>query len=363
MGTKREKKKSVPQKSILQSSKEWGKAILWALALVIVFKSMVGDFFVVTSSSMENTIFKGDFVYVNKVKFGARFPITPLSFPFSKQTLPFTSSTSSYSSIIQFPYWRLPGYDTIQQNDILVFNYPPDIEHPIDQRSYYIKRCIGMPGSTVTIRKKEVFVNDEKWVRTDNALLKYRITPVSKKLTQFLNEITDSPSQHAQILGVQFAMLSQQQVDSLQVQFPKVSVVISKEKPEKGDLEVFPHSELTHWNLDNFGPLYVPKKGDFIELNPRNVALYQSIITSFENHTFQEENSLYFIDNKETSHYTFKYDYYFVMGDNRDNSSDSRFWGFVPETHIVGTASFVLYSAHQESKNTIRWNRFFKMLD
>lgn len=363
MGKKQEKKKSASSKSLLQSSKEWGKAILWALALVIVFKSMVGDFFVVTSSSMENTIFKGDFLYVNKIKFGARFPITPLSFPFSKQTLPFTNNTSSYSTILQLPYWRLPGYDTIQQNDILVFNYPPNVEHPIDQRQYYVKRCIATPGSTVAIRKKEVFVNDKKWDRTENALLKYRITPASESLTQFLNEITDSPAQHAQILGVQFAMLSQKQIDSLQVQFPKVSVVVSKEKPQKDDLEVFPHSDLVKWNLDHFGPLYVPKKGDSIELNPLNLTLYQSIITTFEKHTFQEEDQRYFIDHKETSYYTFENDYYFVMGDNRDNSSDSRFWGFVPETHIVGTASFVLYSAHQESKNTIRWNRFFKTLD
>ena len=305
----------------------------------------------------------GDFVYVNKLRFGPRMPITPISFPFSKQTLPFTQKTNAYSTVIQFPYWRLPGYDSIERNDILVFNYPPQLQHPIDQKAYYVKRCIGLPGETLQIENKEVSVYNTPIQFPENGLKKYQIKPVTDKLARAVNESTDSPLQFARVQGLLFAMLSDEKTEELKQGFPKVSIELSKTSRFKKDEALFPTAEPIAWNLDFYGPLYIPKKEDSIELNAFNVSLYEETILNYEGHLIHQEDTLFFIDGKQASHYTFKLDYYFVLGDSRDNSIDSRYWGFVPESHIVGTASFVLLSSRNQYDHSMRWNRFFKSLD
>lgn len=231
---------------------------------------------------MNNALIEGDHIYINKLAYGARAPITPLSLPIG----------TAYTDWIQIPYLRIPGYSSVQYNDVIVFNFPMEDDVPVDIRKNYVKRCIALPGDTIRIKKGVVSINQYAFVEPSTII---------------------SDSEHA--------------LDS-NVYAPSV----------------FPHSSQIKWNSDNFGPLYVPKKGELIDLNKENILLYKTVIEKHENNKFTLSNDSVFINDTYCTTYAFKMNYYFVMGDNRNNSIDSRFWGFVPEDHLIGKASFILSS-------------------
>lgn len=233
---------------------------------------------------MNNTFKEGDYIVVNKLAYGARIPITPLSLPFGH----------TYLDWITFSYHRLPGFSSIQRGDILVFNYPAEKDLPVDHRKEYVKRCVGLAGDTICIRKGIVFVNGKKRKEAATGLPLY-----AKK---YKRTATDS------------------------LFYSPV---------------YYPHSGSVKWNSDRFGPLFVPKKSTRIRLTHDQLILYREVIESYENKQVREQNDSVFINNKFEKFYTFEMDYYFVLGDNRANSLDSRFWGFVPEDHIIGK---VVYS-------------------
>jgi len=271
---------------------------------------------------MCSTLEEGNYILINKTAYGARIPITPLSISLGNKT---------YSlDFFQLPYLRLPGYSDVERNDIIVFNYPLEFEKPIDQRKKQIKRCIAVPGDTLTIRKGEISINN-KIVEEAGTIL-YRYTFFDIKDTIVIQKIKpySISTRHLDFL------LSKTISDSLEKSTHQLS--IKKELLDSSFYkpEIYPHSPKLKWNLDNFGPLVVPKKNLSIVLNDTNFILYGRLIENYEGNKITQLNKSYFLNGKAEKKYTFKMDYYFVMGDNRHNSIDSRYWGFVPENHLIG---------------------------
>ena len=258
------------------------RVIFWSLILWLSIRIFVFQVFKIPTSSMNNTLKEGDYILVNKLAYGTRIPITPLALPFG----------TIYSDAIQLPYLRLLGYSSVNYNDIIVFNFPLEDELPVDCRQEYVKRCVGLPGDTLQLKKGVVFINQKKNSDPDSILFLYN-------------------ANHQRIL-----------IDS------------SAYSPD-----VFPNSSSIKWNADYFGPLYIPKKGEHILLNKKNMFLYKRVISIYENNALVVRNDSVFINDCYRMTYTFKMNYYFAMGDNRYNSIDSRFWGFVPENHLIGRVS------------------------
>ncbi len=282
------------------------KSIFWAFLLWLVARIFLFQIYSVPSDSMSNSLLSGDYVVVNKLAYGARIPITPLSIP----------GTNFYFDAIALPYLRIPGYSTPQRNDIIVFNFPLDRYVPIDCRQPYIKRCLALPGDTIAADLGIILVNGAKTIETDSVLCRY----VNEQTGEYL------------YLTKQAAKKSN---------FTLLPLNGSVYRPV-----YFPNNGLIKWNADNFGPLLVPKKGMIIKLTPENILLYRTAIEVYEGNTFKSEGSKVLINSIPATSYTFKMDYYFVVGDNRYNSIDSRFWGFVPQNHLIGKFSFVLPQSH-----------------
>lgn len=260
------------------------RLIFWSFFTWLIVRSCVVQFYKVPTGSMNNTLKEGDYIVVNKLAYGPRLPMTPLSLPFGH----------TYVEWISWSYYRFPGYSSIQRNDMLVFNYPAEKNTPIDHRKEYVKRCIALAGDVVEIRKGMVFVNGKKQAEVSTGLPLYD----KKRPRSALDSMAYNPA-------------------------------------------YFPHSGSVRWNADQFGPLYVPKKGQRIRLTSNRLLLYKDVIEHFEHKKIVERNGKVYIDNTPQKYYVFELDYYFVLGDNRANSIDSRFWGFVPEDHIIGK---VVYS-------------------
>jgi signal peptidase I len=255
--------------------------LFWSFAIYILIRAFVFQSYKVPSNSMNQTLKAGDYIFVNKLAYGARLPITPIAIPFS----------NLYWDGLQLPYLRTVGYSKIKNQDIVVFNLPLDIDLPIDQRQNYVKRCMAIAGDTVQIKNSIVYINDKACVENENIVF---LTDVNKKRIT-LDSTVYSPS-------------------------------------------VFPNNSELKWNIDYFGPLYIPKKGDSILLTKNNLLLYQRMIENFEHNKLALLNDLVYINAQPCKYYHFKMNYYFMMGDNRNNSIDSRFWGLVPEDHIIGRA-------------------------
>jgi signal peptidase I len=253
--------------------------LFWSFAIYLLMRTFIFQSYSVPSNSMNNTLKAGDYIFVNKLAYGARIPMTPLTIPFS----------NVYWEGIQLPYFRTIGYSKIKQQDIVVFNFPLDNGLPIDQRQNYVKRCIAVAGDTLEINKGVVFINNKALIEAKNTLF---------------------------------------QVDADKNRILVDSNVYSP--------AVFPNNADVKWNIDYFGPLYIPKKGDSIVLTKNNLLFYKRIIENFEHNKLAIINDSIFINVQPIKYYHFKMNYYFMMGDNRNNSIDSRFWGFVPEDHIIG---------------------------
>ncbi|MDX2002529.1 MAG: signal peptidase I [Chitinophagales bacterium] len=315
------------------------------LLFLLLFRWVINTFvfinFSIPSPSMEKTFMVGDMVIAGKFQYGPRLPITPLALPFVHNTLP--NGKPAYSSKVQWPYFRLWG-DKVKRNDVLVFNYPAQDQYPIDMRDYYMKRCIALPGDTLQIIKGKVLVNQRPAPAPPLMQTQYLVQTNGKELSiPYLEKLgIHEGGKYMTTPGLYLLNLSKAAYDSLNA-LPFMDSIVPWVSPLNFyhfQSDYFPQDAIHFpWNVDNMGPLVIPKKGTTIKISPTNVALYKRIITVYEGNKLEVlDGKEIRINRKPVTTYTFQKDYYWVMGDNRQNSQDSRYWGFVPEDHIVGKA-------------------------
>lgn len=394
----------------------WVDAIVYALILVYFVFTFVGQNYQIPTGSLEKTLLAGDYLWVNKMSYGPRVPMTPIHFPLVQNTLPILN-TKSYVEWPNWKYHRLKGLGNVQTGDIVVFNFPagdtvavkvqnPDyytlvraygrdailahpevfgevIYRPVDRRENYVKRAVGLPGETLKITDGQIYIDGKKQPMPADAQFNYYV----------LTDRTISESEWEQ-LGVardDRRVMGQEEINRDYFKLGTAGISVSEGKvlynvpltaamtaamkalpgvksvtrvipdPEP---DLFPQDIATGWTRDNYGPLSIPKKGMTVKLTAENWPLYERIIRNYEYHTdsYVKDGRVY-VDGKPADSYTFEMDYYFMMGDNRDNSLDSRYWGFVPEDHIVGKPMRVLVSFDKDKSifdGGIRWNRILK---
>ena len=377
--------------------KEWADALIFALVVSTIIKIFVFQLYAIPTGSLEKTLQIGDHLFVSKLSYGPLMPNTPISFPLVHNTLPGTKSTNSYVEWLKWPYKRLAGFGKVERDDIVVFNFPvgdtilvgnenPDYyawvrmigmdrinsdyevkARPIDKKENFVKRCNALPGDTLQIVDSKVFRNSTpqkpyKGIQ-HNYIIKTNGETINPKAFErmgiYKEDVNYNPA------GGQYVMpLTDEMVLKLK-SFPTIVSVDRIIQPKNEyDPHIFPHNPKFKWNVDNFGPLVMPKKGMTIELTEENIILYRRVISAYEQKEFIEKDGKVFIDGNEVAKYTFNQDYYWMMGDNRHNSADSRAWGFVPEDHIVGKPVLIFYSLNKDKSfpANIRWDRFFKLV-
>lgn len=342
-------------KKMGKSTKDWLKAMLIALTVVVGFVWFVGNWYVVSSGSMESTLLTGDMVYVNKLAYGARLPYTPLSLPFEK----------GHSSWFSFNYHRTPGFSDPKHGDIVAFNYPDlDTIVPIDHKSVWIKRIVGLPGDSLKLSSSMAYVNGK--MEEENADLKFnhhlRING-DEAAFFFKNDIRDPSKISAE--NDWMVALTAEEASELRKSKNVERLEISFKKKGVYEEDAFPYELEYNWNQDFYGPVLVPKKGLTITLSMENIALYRLCIEAYEGRELVENGAKFYIDGKQVTSYTFQQNYYFVVGDNRHNSIDSRYWGFLPESYLIGRVSCVFFSIDRTKEgffNGIRWSRIFDFL-
>jgi signal peptidase I len=380
--------------------REWIDAAVFAVVAATIIRTFVFEAYTIPTESMEKTLLVNDFLFVNKMSYGARIPQTPLSFPFVHNIMPFTTTTPSYTTIVQLPYKRLPGFGIVNRNDVVVFNFPagdtiinlPDFGsknpyydvlrtqfngdrdkliaeypihvHPMDKTDNYIKRCVGVPGDNLQVKDGRVLINSAP----------NQIPPASQ--TEYIVETNGQPFSE-EFLTKELHINTEDTKGQMYPYEGKPNAWVMNMTPSEAELvkkqpnfksiefaynnmpgTTFPYDGIHQWTADNFGPVFIPKRGSVLTLSPENIEIYRRVITTYEGNTLEERGGKYFINGKETDTYTCKLNYYWMMGDNRHRSQDSRYWGFVPETHIVGKASLIWFSW----ENGPRWNRLFKTI-
>jgi len=344
--------------------REWGDALMFAVVAATLIRWATFEAYAIPSSSMEKSLLTGDYLFVRKLHYGSRTPATPLQVPLTHQTL-WGTKLPSYSDIITLPSFRLPGFSEIKRNDAIVFNLPSEDQHPFDMKTHYIKRCVGLAGDSFSIKDGQIFINNQPMPNPKEEQFQYYVITNKVLNEEFFydREITDyfsAPNGYA----VHISPAKAKELASLDF-IQEVRLLTSP--AGETEAEVFPQEpSIYHWNKDNYGPIYIPEKGTTINITPATLPLYARVITKYEHNKNAEiSNGKLFINGQETQRYTFKQNYYFMMGDNRHNSEDSRYWGFVPEDHVVGKAVFVWMSVDPKGGLTdkIRWNRIFKPID
>ncbi|KAB8155299.1 signal peptidase I [Kordia sp. TARA_039_SRF] len=361
---------------------EWVASILFAVVAATLVHTYVMQPFVIPTSSLEKTLLVGDFLFVSKVHYGARTPMTPIALPMVHDAIPGTG-IQSYIREPQLPYFRLPGFETIERNDIVVFNWPTDtltvitdpkskIKYkPLDKRSNYVKRCVGLPGDQLEVRDGYVYIDGKKNELPDRAKLQfsYKFIPKDNRILseEVLNTygITDGVSYwndpKISTDTLVFASVTDKAYQRLK-NSNSVAYIEKVSLPEGyRDKSVFPHSKKYNWNNYEFGPITIPARGIKVELSMDNIPLYKRAISEYEGNNLTVENNQILINGEVATSYTFKQDYYWMMGDNRGNSQDSRSWGFVPFDHVLGKPTFIWMSLDSNASglNKIRWNRLF----
>lgn len=387
------------------AAREWIDAAVFAVVAATIIRTFVFEAYVIPTGSMEKTLLVNDFLFVSKTSYGPRVPNTPLAFPFVHHTLPL-GNTQSYLEWIKLPYRRFWNSE-IKRNDVVVFNYPVGdtvirefqseinyydylrayemrggnremlfaerddiITRPVDKRENFIKRCVGVAGDTLQVRDGIVYVNNQLNDVPPASEMPYYVTLDGKGFfsEEFIrNELNIDPQDMEQRDLMQLQdkpntyriTLTPEQLKMVQELSFVIKESIVADLNTSGFGNTFPYDTVHFkWSEDNFGPIWIPKKGAVIELTEKNIILYQRVIQVYENNTWENRDGSIFINGEKASTYTFKMNYFWMMGDNRHNSQDSRFWGFVPEDHIVGRASLIWFSW----QNGPRWNRIFKKI-
>lgn len=370
--------------------REWADAAIFAIVAATIIRTFFIEAYTIPTPSMEGSMLVNDFLFVSKTAYGPRIPNTPIAFPLVHNVMPVTGG-KSYSEAVKWGYYRLPGFGNVERNDVVVFNFPngdtiileePESDYydycrrnggrdavlaskhimsrPVDKTDNYIKRCVGVPSDTLQIVDGVLFVNNKAGELFPHAQMLYLVEArAGAGLSQdFLEE---NKIEYVQGQGNMYLLNVPNDALEILRKNPSVaSVHLSETSPED---RVFPHDpEHFKWNRDNYGPFVVPQKGTSVNLTAENIAMYRRIIGHYEHNILEEKNGKFFINGKESTSYTFQMDYYWMMGDNRHNSLDSRYWGFVPEDHIVGKASFVWLS-YQGSLLHLRWSRLLRSVN
>ena len=404
--------------SLLRTVMGWVDAIVYALVLVYFLFAFVGQNYQIPSSSLEKSLLVGDYLWVNKMIYGPRVPNTPIHFPLAQNTIPYINC-KSYVDYPQWDYKRLKGFRNVERYDIVVFNFPagdtvalkvqnPDyytlvnqygrtavwtnkqvfgdiIYRPVDRRENYVKRCVGLPGDRLKIKNDIVYINGKALNEPENVQYNYFIQTAGGQITDELWEKVgvsvddrnyvpvDNPDMAygVEMLGMKVnsngtinpiyqAPLTKQMVAELKA-MPEIGNVVKV--PTQEVINVFPLVHNYGWTRADMGEIWIPKKGSTLHLTEYTLPMYARAITAYEHNTLEVRDGNIIINGKATDRYTFKMDYYWMMGDNRDNSADSRYWGFVPEDHIVGSPMFVIISLDKDKglfDGKIRTDRFFK---
>ncbi len=354
--------------------REWVDAIVFAVVAATLIRWLIMEAYTIPTPSMENSLLVGDFLFVSKFHYGTRTPKTPLQIPLTHQKIWFTE-IPSYVKWVQLPQYRLPGFSQVKREDVVVFNVPPrelneGKDYPVDLKTNYIKRCVGIPGDLLQITDRQVIVNGQPIGNPPDMQFSYLVTSKDEISQRNFEKLQIDPDDYTYMgrpnnNALYQMFLSPQKAEELKAIPYIVSVEPDYRTSDGPDMRIFPMSKYAPWNGDNYGPIRIPQEGMTIAVNDSTLAFYGETITLYDhNEDAKIENGKLLIDGKEVSEYTFKQNYYFMMGDNRHNSLDSRYWGFVPEDHIVGKAFFIWLSIdkHAGFLNKIRWNRFFKLI-
>ena len=401
---------------------EWVNAIIFATVVASLVHIFFFQMYVIPSSSMEKSLLVGDYLYVSKVAYGPQMPNTPVAFPFVHHTMPFSKTKKSFSESVKWPYHRLKGLGRIERNDVVVFNFPagdtvagkqpnPDyytlcflegreavnrnkalygdiIYRPVDRRENYVKRCVGLPGDTFSIVNNDIYIDGVKQPRPKNMQLNYLVRTNGRYLgnndfekwgisvedrvpidVSSLNARMNLeswgllPNPDGSMNPVYELPLTQAMIDMM-----KKDTSIEQIVGEPGFFggQTYPLVRSNTWTRSDYGPVWIPKKGATLKLTLENLPIYERPIRNYEHNDLQVRDGKIYINGKETDSYTFKMDYYMMLGDNRDKSADSRYWGFVPEDHIVGKPMFVFLSLDKDKglfDGKIRFNRMFRSVD
>ena len=360
---KKEKKNKKKKKSEFRS---WIDAILFAVIAATILRTFLIEAYTIPTSSMEKSMLVGDFLFVSKVAYGPRVPMTPIAFPLVHHTMPIFGGKSYYERV-KIPYHRMKGLGKIERNDCVVFNWPAEtLGRPIDKKENYVKRCVGIPGDVLELKNSNLYVNGSPQEEFDGMKKQwhYNISTKGAGLNPsiLLEKYDITEGGYGRNRNEYNLTLTDFNRDALSTFHNITKIEKGIEKTGVYANYIFPHNKDYKWNVDNFGPITIPSKGSTIEISTKNLAIYKEIIERYENNKLDIVDGKIYINDKISTNYTFAMNYYWMMGDNRHNSADSRFWGFVPENHIVGKALFVWMSWDKNGKGLkkIRWNRLFR---
>jgi signal peptidase I len=388
------------------AAREWVEAIIFAVFAAAFIRMFLIEAYVIPTPSMEDSLLVGDFLFVSKAHYGIRMPQTIAMVPLLHNRIP-ALDAESYFENPKLPYRRLPALETIDRNDPVVFNYPegdsvyifPDrtwsiydyrrgaipppysqniksgqkklVTRPMDKMDHYIKRCVGTPGDSLQIRDRQVFINGQPADTPRFVEFMYAVTfpGASINTRNFAEWGISSGDVVQQQANTIILILTEEQKAKIQNMDPGISITpveIGEMEYQRSPGKLFPHDPVNFpgWTVDNYGPLFIPNKGATVNISPENIAPYRRIINVYEGNDLEIKDGRIFINGQETDQYTFKLNYYWMMGDNRHNSEDSRVWGFVPEDHIVGKPLFIWFSTKEGSiRNGINWKRIFTSAD
>lgn len=365
-------------------TREWGDSFLFAIVAATLLRWSAVEAYTIPSESMESSLLVGDYLFVSRLHYGPITPQTPLQVPLTHQTI-WGTGLKSYSDLIQLPTYRFPGFSAVHRNDVVVFHVPHEQQLPADMRTHLIKRCIAVAGDTLSIRAGQVFLNGQP-----GAVAGHPQTTYFMEVAAPNDDIREALHEHGVVDYQEPDGIPRMSVNpetgkmGFLISCPAAVATYFQGQPYVQSLTVaatndalFPDvadfhnsgaasATLRHWQRDEYGPLPVPKKGQTIILTLANAAIYYKIVAQYEhNPGVSWRDGMIQQNGRPLTRYTIKQNYYFMMGDNRHNSEDSRFWGFVPEDHLVGKAVFVWLSIdpHADLLHRVRWDRVLRTIE